>query len=472
MEIRVFSGDTTNFDSGGIVISPIKCSVIEEANGIYNLTATVMRDDRFARHKLLKPMNIIYASVPSKNMPIKRVVTTTGMVDRWQVHGTPEAVWSLTVTQEYFEREVQYYMQSTIPRPTEAEARKYCLEKYSIKTIEYSGVPMYKTVACKDIATTIAHQSPVNALQVYEDCIFCVASNGSAGYVKKTSATHIGTFEGDVWSIVDAGISTGAAQPFRIVSVVSRDGRYVEITAQHAYFDAQSNEVMFHEIVNQPLADVCEMMNENGSITYHAGSDVYINGNYSASNTVQLTVQLCDEYDLQLVRDGWDAYLLPASTSERAYTLETGKNVSSYIITEDTTNIKTRFVPYVGEESYPDDAVDSERIGDYIKIYTGQILGDTVEQAQENARKRFEKGADLPEVSIDVQPITGAVDAASMFDSVQFVDRLLDIDYTAKVNRLVYDPINERMQELSLGTTQGRLSRIFTATNGTWQNIN
>lgn len=470
MELRVFNGDATSFDKGGIVVSPIQCKVIEEANGIYNLTATFARDDKFLRHTLLKPMNLIYASVPSKNMPLKRVITTTGTVDRWQVHGQPETVWSLTITAERFEQEVIYYMHSTVPEPTEAEARAYCLKKYSISTIEFSGVPLYKTIACKDIATTIPHQSPVNCLTEYEDCIFCVCKTGAAGYVKKSSATHVGTFEGDVWSIVDAGIATGSSQPFRIVNVVSRNGRYVDVTAQHVYFDSQATEIMFGEIVNKPLTEVCEQMNENGQITFHAGSDVYINGNYAASNTVQLVVTLCDEYDLQLVRDGWDAYLLPAGNTERVYTLETGKNIVAYTIAEDVTNLKTRYVPYVSEEPHPDDAVDSERINDYIKVYTGLIQGETVEDAQEKARKRFADGVDLPEVAIDVQPAKDAVKNASVFDSIRVKDTALDLDYTSKINRVEYDPIMEDVTGISSGITQGRLSRIFSGSTGTWQN--
>lgn len=471
MELRIFAGDTTSFDTGGIVISPLKSSVTEEANGVYNLNLTVARDDLYGRHKWVKPMNIVYASVPSKNMPIKRVTTTTGMVDRWTVSGKYELVWSLTISEARFESEVIDYMRHTVPRPTEQEAIDYVTKRFSKSSREYSPVPMYKTISCTDIATRIPHGSAVNALHVYDNCIFCVYSDGSAGYVKKESAHHVGTIQGDVWEIVDTGAKTGTAQPFRIVSITSRNGVYVDAVAQHIYFDAQAKEIMFGEIVNETLSAICERMNENGQITYHAGADVYINGNYAASNAVQLAVQLCDEYDLQLVRDGWDAYFFPAENTERGYMLETGKNIVTYSATEDVSNLKTRFVPYVDEEEYPDDAVDSQRINDYIKVYAGLIQGETVEDAQEKARKRFSDGADLPEVSIDISAARGAIDGASIFDSVRVIDKALEIDYTAKINRVEYDPINEAVVSLALGVAQGRLTRVFTASNGTWQNI-
>lgn len=471
MDVRLFPSGSTDFSGGGITLQPQSAEVVEEANGSYELQMEYLRDDKYGRHKYLRCGAIIYCDVPSKHIPLRHVVTEQGFVTRYVAKGkqTSKVVTKRKdITDAEYRNLVDDYMrehEGVDENTAIIEVGKQL--STSSTTYEYSQVNSYKDIACTDKFKLVANGTAINMIEEYEDCIFGIMADGSAAYFKLAEVTRIGTTMGDVWSIVDEASEARTQQPFRIISITKTDGKTVSVTAQHIYFDAGA-EMLAPIEANLPLATICERLNANGHITFIAGDGAYISEEFDSDNAVSIVSKICSEHDYKLVRDGFNAYILPSDTTDVRIKVETGKDIVSLSVTEDHSELITKWIPVIDDEEQ--EAVESEHINDYPIVYTKRFDAESEADAQQQIDKDIHDGIDIPSISIDVSCKQDALDGISLFDIAEVVDKLLDTDITANCNSVTYNAITKHITSAEFGQAKKRFTaKVFTSVSGNWQ---
>ena len=84
----------------------------------------------------------------------------------------------------------------------------------------------------------------------------------------------------------------------------------------------------------------------------------------------------------------------------------------------------------------------------------------------------MKEGADLPRLEITVECAIGTIDNVSVFDVGRIDDDLLDDHFSARINSITFDAMRNHVTKIALGKAQSRISAVFTAVSGSWQNIN
>lgn len=169
-------------------------------------------------------------------------------------------------------------------------------------------------------------------------------------------------------------------------------------------------------------------------------------------------------------------------------TFRLGKNISSMTYTIDTANLVTKIYPYVKQtvnevDKYIEgDSVESPNMNKYFDIYIRpvdvsqdiQIEQDESEDSikakiNEYAKNWFTKSentdVDLPEVTIEVDVISlresaelsdqfKELETIGLTDTVTVFVPEFNIDVTAVVNELHYDPESEQVISLTIGTAR------------------
>lgn len=120
-----------------------------------------------------------------------------------------------------------------------------------------------------------------------------------------------------------SGAFTAALQPFRVKSV-TRQGALLTAECPHVYFDA-AERVPPQPFVwqREPLISVCEALSLLGGIRFTTEVSGEVTGTFPGSAAATAR-ELCRKMDLQLIRDGRQALLLPGSLCRRGVTVRSG----------------------------------------------------------------------------------------------------------------------------------------------------
>lgn len=447
--IRVLDQSTTDY-TAGVVILPKTCTVVEEGNGLYTLDMDVPYDENCFRHRLLTPGSIIVAPAPPHNAPFAHAVTTQGLVKKYKAVGS--AYQAKEVVAKY--------------RDTDTVGAGEWIYVYKTVT-RYSEVPVYKSSALSDKIASVAHGAILTLIELASSYIFCATKDGIVGYVKLSQCAYFEESTGDVVKLVSEGSTARFEQPFRVVRAIKKTPGMISVYAEHKYFDAMATALAKIEATNMALADLCALLSV-GPIRYIAGMQGYVTGTYDKQNPVSVAADACKQLNAQIIRDGDNAYFLPADTSNVSAELRTGQTIVSLTEQTDHGALVTRFIPNISNAEGT--AIDSEHIGDYPLTYEERIDAESQEAAQAEADARFADGCDLPQITIDVVCKTGALDALAVFDKTHIVDARLEIDVTGQINRTEFDAITGHMIGISVGSAQKRMTAaVYSGTNGGWQ---
>lgn len=451
--IRVYPPNTTDFTAGGIALQPTECEVTEEANGAFDVSLTMPRDDEYGRHQWLVPENILFLAASPKNAPIQHVVKTAGTVQIYKAKGK-----GTTKTEE----KLVYVTSPGI----------YGLKKFTTTT--YSSVPVYAAEALTDEAGKVAHGKELTYISETESAIFCSTSGGLIGYVKKTECYFVEERQGEVITIVNDGTYANQMQPFRIVNVTKKSPGTYTVKAEHLTFDCNYETLQTLDLTNKPLSELCDELTTE-RVKYIAGASKYITKNWKLPTSVSVMNDIAEDNNLQIIRDGCNVYLLPADTSNVTLELKTGEtgNIVSLETETDTSELITRFIPVINDADknpVDQDPIDSEHIDEHPFPYIERIQVDTIEEGQAEAAKEFEAGCDLPKITITIQCLAGALDGVSVFDTAHVVDELTNVDVTGRINTVKTNACTGHVTEIEIGSAKDRVSvSVFTQPSGTWQ---
>jgi hypothetical protein len=230
---------------------------------------------------------------------------------------------------------------------------------------------------------------------------------------------------------------------------------------------------------------------------------------WTNQTAAEIVLDLCETLDAQLIRDNFDAYLLPAGTSEAIAQLAVGRNITSMNCETSWDSLVTRYIPVI--EGTEGTAIDSSHIDDYPVVYIDHITAASQGEAETAAAAEYAKGIDLPEVTVDISfAETGTVEIErpivdilmdssgnllytllsellvtdggtetielprigdlALFDKIHAVDSGMGVDVEAQIVALEYDALRERTGQLTIGKARSRLTgSIYTKPGGTWQ---
>src|SRR5699024_3805583 len=197
----------------------------------------------------------------------------------------------------------------------------------------------------------------------------------------------------------------------------------------------------------------------------------------------------------ELHRDNRTVSMLSRRGRDNFTTFRLGKNINGLKYTVDMSNVTTRIVPTVTKSDATDndkayfvvgDTVDSKNLNKYPNVYIQHVdmgekvtinEGETDEQIKAKIDKQAKNwftqsantGIDLPQVTveIDVTSLQDSADYQEKFrnlESVGLTDTVsvyvpeFNVNVTAIVNELHYDPVAERVTSLVVGTSKKSLA--------------
>lgn len=460
--IRVFPPTATDFTRGGVVLPAAACTVNEEANGMFDLEISMPCDARWRRHALLQRGNILYVQTSHKHVPIRHTIAKPGTVKLYRAVGVKigkKTSNNIVTVEKRDPNTGAWYVEF--------------VDKGTTSTV-YSDVSVYQDEDCKTEIAKVENGERVTLIEEKTAAIFAMTRKGACGYIKKTQCAYVGEEAGDVIEIVDDNAYASAMQPLRIVEVTRQAPGTFSARAEHVYYDASYTTLPPISAVNMPLSELCAKI--SGRVHFTPGMTGYVTGDYDGATPVAIANDAAQQLDAQIVVDGWDAYFLPAQTTNVTVLLQTGArgNITDLQITEDATEIVTRFIPLLPGENGGDktegEPIDSPHIDEYPLVYIEHIEAATQAEAAEAAQKRFDKGCDLPKISVSVQAIPGALDNVSVFDSARVVDALTETDITGQISGVTTDACTGHITHIDIGDSKRRINAsVFADVAGTWQ---
>ena len=202
-------------------------------------------------------------------------------------------------------------------------------------------------------------------------------------------------------------------QLFRIYSV-NEDDDYVEISARLVWYDNLQNYTLWKpDEKTKYTAAACArniLSNAVSPVNTRVASDCteQIIGkdlDFERKNIVEAFLDpekgLCKKFDLSMIRDNWDCYVLKEVGYNRGFVVEDGKNLLGVQRTESIDNVATRVCPY-GKAKNGDIIwlnndgkkwVDSEYIGDYVlprvELYDTGLQVDKDDVTERNIQQKL-----------------------------------------------------------------------------------
>ena len=341
-------------------------------------------------------------------------------------------------------------------------------------TTTYSSVSVYVSEALTDEARKVAHGRELTCISETDSAIFCATSGGLVGYVRKTECYFVREEQGEVITIVDDGTYANRMQPFRIVSVEKKSPGTYTARAEHLTFDCNYETLKTLDLTNKPLSELCDALTTERA-KYIAGVEKYITKSWKTPTSVNVISDIAEDNDLQLIRDGCNVYILPADTSNVTLELRTGEtgNITRLETETDTSELVTRVIPVINDSDknpVDQDPIDSEHIDEHPFPYIERVTVETVEEGQAEAARLYAAGSDLPQITLTVECLRGALDGASVFDTAHVVDALTGVDVTGRINTVKTDACSGHVTEIEVGSAKDRVSvSVFAKVSGTWQ---
>ena len=463
MGVWLYAADAEDFSGNGLgQLLPTECMATEQRNGMYDLEISHPLDEggKWAR---IEQGCIIKAPVPIRTMPEIDVIG-----------GAPDIVTAMEVWKAT--RDTKLYKSAS------TRSKK-------IKTI-------------KQNATFTVTKKEGNWLKGRD-------KKGSCGWVPATAMEYIkDTITSDSTAGIEQAVPAASQrdQLFRIYSVErSMDG--ITAAARHISYDFGHNLISECKTTASAAAALGVMMDN----LYDTPTDFEIYTDLTASKSIDWTRKnpvsaildpetgFCAVYGAECVRDNYSWYLLSDAGMDRGYRIQYGKNLTGVDVEINSESVVTRIIP-VGQTKdgkpllLPEKYIDSPRISQYpvitcialevsdakigIKKENGKELtsSDAYELMRNAAKDEFNKGADLPEISVQVDfEDLGNTREYSQFqglqqvflhDTIRVLHPDLGVDIQARVVSATWDCLASRYTGMEIGS-----ERVNLATNGisSWQ---
>ena len=451
--ICIYESDCTDFSNNGLgAVTPMSCTVTETLNGEWELTL-VHDIDEFGKWKRLGEGRILRAPVPAAMTPrvnqVQAEPSGGAMIYRVSTRRDPLRLRSGTGTKY---RILGKYKKGT---------RVVVLEKTTADWYE---------VSCPD---------------------------GKRGYMAAQYLTCVRTESAPaaaVSEVVEPKMLRD--QPFRIYRVVPELDK-ITVYARHIFYDLLDNMIQSLKpsssqtgaSVVQSISAAC--LSEHGFTFYSDLESTAKEVEWENINPVEALLGeggAAEKYSGELARDWFDVYLVQRVGTDANVQIRQGKNLLGISYDVDGTNVTTRILP-TGEDAdgnrlyLPERYVDSPNLDRYpspkwmhlevsgakeVKKGEGKkTKAQCYEEMRSAAQAEFDKGCDLPTVTLKVDFINcadteeyrqyGFLQNIFLGDAVRVLVKKLGISVSMRMTQYAYDCLTRRYTSVTLGTVADTL---------------
>ena len=276
-------------------------------------------------------------------------------------------------------------------------------------------------------------------------------------------------------------------QPFRIYRVQETLEK-VTVYARHLFYDLLDNMILSYqkgehdrgaEIV-KGLGDACQY--DSGFSFFSDITETPEEFEIAEQNPVEALLGedgVIGKCGGEIFRDWHDVYVMQRIGHDTNILISQGKNLTGITYDLDETNVVTRIIP-VGETKQgkplylPEVYIDSERAGDYpqprimtLKVDGAKVDGkvkeaDAFNMMREAAQAEFDKGCDLPDVTLTVEFVNefdteeyrpyGWLKNIYPGDSVRVKAKRLGVAVSMRLTQYTFDCLKKKYKSMSLGT--------------------
>ena len=451
--ICVYEPDCTDFSNNGLgAVTPMSCSVTETLNGEWELTL-VHDIDEFGKWKRLGEGRILRAPVPAAMTPrvnqVQAKPSGGAMIYRVSTRRDPLRLRSGTGT--------KYRILGKYKKGTQ------------VVVLEKTTADWYE-VSCPD---------------------------GKRGYMAAQYLTCVRTESAPATAfseVVEPKMLRD--QPFRIYRVVPELDK-ITVYARHIFYDLLDNMIQSLKpsssqtgaSVVQSISTAC--LSEHGFTFYSDLESTAKEVEWENINPVEALLGeggAAEKYSGELARDWFDVYLVQRVGADTNIQIRQGKNLLGISYDVDGTNVTTRILP-TGEDAdgnrlyLPERYVDSPNldrhpspkwmhleVSDAKEVKKGEgkkTKAQCYEEMRSAAQAEFDKGCDLPTVTLKVDFINcadteeyrqyGFLQNIFLGDAVRVLVKKLGISVSMRMTQYAYDCLTRRYTSVTLGTVADTL---------------
>lgn len=277
-------------------------------------------------------------------------------------------------------------------------------------------------------------------------------------------------------------------QPFRIYRVEETLEK-VTVYARHLFYDLLDNMILSYQKGEHDRG--AEIVKGLGEATqYDSGFSFFSDitetpEEFELSEKNPVEALLGEEGVIgkcggEIFRDWHDVYVMQRIGHDTNILISQGKNLTGITYDLDETNVVTRIIP-VGETKQgkplylPEVYIDSERAGDYpqptivtLKVEDAKVgdggkrESDVYTMLREAAQAEFDKGCDLPDVTLTVEFVNefdteeykpyGWLKNIYPGDSVRVKVKRLGADVSLRLTQYTFDCLKKQYKSMSLGS--------------------
>ncbi len=445
----VYSPDCTDFSGNGMgTISPYSALVKETLNGEYELEIVHPLDDTGKWHRLMEGY-IIRVPVPAAMTPTVKLTpqtSTSGMVYKVSTNRDPLHLRSGTGT--------KYKILGKYKKGTQV----IVLAKTTSSWYE---------VTCPD---------------------------GKHGYMSASYLTYVKTLPAPEQAAKEIVESRQLRdQPFRIYRVVPEIDK-VTVYARHVFYDLLDNMIKKLEppstdtgaSVIQSLSAGC--LSKHDFTFYSDLTSTAEEVSFENMNPVDCLLgseSIIEKYGGELQRDWFDVFVVERVGSDTNIQIRQGKNLTGIKYDVDITDVVTRIMP-TGEDKdgkvlyLPEGYIDSPHLADYpapkwihlaVSDCKEVTKGDKKKtkakcytQMREAAQAEFDKGCDLPTVTLTVEFIDvtqteeyrqySFLQSIFLGDAVRVIAKRVGVEVSMRMTAYTYNCLTRQYEKMTLGTVE------------------
>lgn len=466
MPICIYAPLADDFTTNGLgILFPLECTVEEVAAGKYEL-------------ELVHPIDNTLRWMQIQNGCIVKVPSPVRESPLYEAPAAPETSEAVTVTRQVWKATDGQHIRQ---KPDRLSKKMGSVRKGGeVIELEDSVDPWIKV---------------------------CAVKGGQVGYMStrylKRSRTVTETIEA-AKPVAGSAVQIGQSrdQLFRIYSV-EQDSEAGTVTAKamHVFYDEAGNLINTKYEPNK--ADLATVMSKIKSSLHQTAEVDFQAINLTGKITTDLSYKTPIEAYLDpdegivaqtkamLIRDNWDAYLLPDMIRDRGVTIRRGKNLIGVEVTNDISDIVTRIIP-VGKNKDGNPIglsgtayVDSPHISEYpfprtkrveYDVQTGKD-GFNSDTAVRNELKRLAQadfstnGVDLPKYGMEVDFVLlqntaeyenfASLQAVHLYDTVTVIDEMLSLKAKVRVTGYKWNCLTEQYESVTLGELQDVKQTVY-----------
>ena len=478
--IRIFEQGHEDFSSMGLgEIRPLSCIVHEEQGAVYDLELEMMMDDATQYDRLMNG-RVIQAPVPAITTPLIRTLDVT-VTEYWKTNASAKIYSQKSDV-------LGTYESYTVPAEYEptyvGTAFVMVHEAYTAERWVPNGNRVIATLAANK-KVTVLNKSDATWWRV-------TSAAGKTGYIKKEKLTFFEQYNTTPGDEIQA--RQVRDQLFRIYRVEKDTGSLkVRAWARHIYYDLLGVALKSCSLPSLNVTAALFAVDEAASPNNHGfefitnSAKVLKKVDYSHRCLIEAQLNPDDgilaKANLRLIRDNYDVFFLKRTNKKRT-PITYAQNLKGVTIDINSDSIVNRIIP-VGKKAdgtplYKNTTnphVNSPRNTTSTQIrckaieYDVEVSDDmTTSEAQQElvalAEAEFEKGCDLPEISVTVDFLQlgdteeyaafRELDRLYMSDIVRIVDLLHGVDIEAEVTEYDFDCLTERYTKIGVGVTSAK----------------